>query len=487
MPSSVNADNGVVSGTAGLKSSADNSGVLDLQTNGTTAISISASQVVTFANQPAYTGGTANGVLYLNGSKVLTSGSALTFDGSQLDIPLGSAGTPSLSTPTDPNTGMFFPAADTIAFAEGGVEAMRLDASGNLNMTGGGTANTANTFGFKNRIINGAMVIDQRNAGASVTGTATAYAFPVDRFKFYNTAASKLSGQQSTDAPSGFKNSIVLTSLAATTPGAGDEYQLYHPIEGLNCADLGFGTASAKTVTLSFWTKSSLTGTFAGCLSNSGARSYVFTYTINAANTWEFKTVTIVGDTTGSWNTNTSIGINILWDLGSGSNYNATPNVWNNAFDCRTSGSVNLVGTNGATWYITGVQLEVGTQATSFDFRSYGTELALCQRYYQRYGYGGGGRISAGAQWGGSTGAFAQIPLYPIMRAIPTFNSTANGRVLLEGINWYDATSVSLNGETTTNLAIVALGVASSAAIAGYAAVWGGGGSTVDAQFSAEL
>jgi hypothetical protein len=146
MPSAINADNGVVSGTAGLKSSADSSGVLDLQTNGTTAISISASQVVTFANQPAYTGGTANGVLYLNGSKVVTTGSALTFDGSQLDIPLGSAGTPSLSTPTDPNTGMFFPAADTIAFAEGGVEAMRLDSSGNMGLgvtpaawfTGGG-------------------------------------------------------------------------------------------------------------------------------------------------------------------------------------------------------------------------------------------------------------------------------------------------------------------------------------------------------------
>lgn len=134
MPSSLNADNGVVSGTAGLKSSADSSGVLDLQTNGTTAISISASQVVSFANQPTYTGGTANGVMFLNGSKAVTTGTALTFDGSQLDIPLGSAGTPSLSTPTDPNTGMFFPAADTIAFAEGGVEAMRLDSSGNMGV-----------------------------------------------------------------------------------------------------------------------------------------------------------------------------------------------------------------------------------------------------------------------------------------------------------------------------------------------------------------
>jgi hypothetical protein len=249
----------------------------------------------------------------------------------------------------------------------------------------GGTGTTTGYYGFKNRIINGAMVIDQRNAGASVTGTAGNYAFPVDRFKFYNTASSKLSGQQSTDAPSGFKNSIVLTSLAATVPSAGDEYQLYHPIEGFNCADLGFGTASAKTVTLSFWTKSSLTGTFSGCISNAGVRSYVFTYTINSANTWEFKTITIAGDTTGTWNTGSSIGINILWDLGSGSAYNATPDTWNNAFDCRTSGSVNLIGTNGATLYITGVQLEKGATATSFDYRPYGTELALCQRYCINY------------------------------------------------------------------------------------------------------
>jgi hypothetical protein len=148
MASAINSDNGVVSGSAGLKSSADSSGVLDLQTNGTTAISISASQVVTYTNQPTYTGGTANGVMYLNGSKAVTTGTALTFDGSQLDIPLGSAGAPSLSTPTDPNTGMFFPAADTIAFAEGGVEAMRLDSNGNMGVgttTIGGRITTSGT------------------------------------------------------------------------------------------------------------------------------------------------------------------------------------------------------------------------------------------------------------------------------------------------------------------------------------------------------
>jgi hypothetical protein len=167
MPSAINADNGVVSGTAGLKSSADSSGVLDLQTNGTTAISISASQVVTFANQPAYTGGTANGVLYLNASKVVTTGSALTFDGSQLDIPLGSAATPSLSTPTDPNTGMFFPAADTIAFAEGGVEAMRLDSSGRLLVGTTSSIGTA-TVGRLQVLGGGTYVTTNSEAGGFV-------------------------------------------------------------------------------------------------------------------------------------------------------------------------------------------------------------------------------------------------------------------------------------------------------------------------------
>ena len=246
----------------------------------------------------------------------------------------------------------------------------------------GFTLGAGNASSFKNRVINGAMVIDQRNAGASVTG-GVGYTYPVDRFKFYSSVASKLSGQQSTTATAGFVNSLLLTSLAATAPAAGDEYQLYHAIEGYNTADLGWGTASAKSVTLSFWARSSLTGTFAGCVyNNGGTRCYVFTYTISAANTFEYKTITIPGDTSGTWLTTNSNGITIAWDLGSGSNLNGTADVWASAFDSRTSGSVTLVGTNGATFYITGVQFEVGTVATSFDYRSYGTELALCQRYF---------------------------------------------------------------------------------------------------------
>ena len=248
----------------------------------------------------------------------------------------------------------------------------------------GFTLGAGNASSFKNRIINGAMVIDQRNAGASVTG-GVGYTYPVDRFKFYSSVASKLSGQQSTTATAGFVNSLLLTSLAATAPAAGDEYQLYHAIEGYNTADLGWGTASAKSVTLSFWARSSLTGTFAGCVyNNGGSRCYVFTYTISAANTFEYKTITIPGDTSGTWLTTNSNGITIAWDLGSGSNLNGTADVWASAFDSRTSGSVTLVNTNGATFYITGVQLEVGTVATSFDYRSIGTETALCQRYFAK-------------------------------------------------------------------------------------------------------
>lgn len=258
------------------------------------------------------------------------------------------------------------------------------DASGGSNAVLYGVAAPANSMGFRNRIINGDMRIDQRNAGASVTGSAATYTFPVDRFKFYSSAASKLSGQRSTTAPTGFTNSLLMTSLAATTPAAGDEYQIYHMIEGFNIADLGWGTASAQTVTVSFWVRSSLTGTFSGAVNNNGGtRSYVFTYAISAANTFEYKTITIPGDTTGTWETGNLMGLQIVWDLGSGSNLNGTAGAWASGFDTRASGAVSVVGTSGATFYITGVQLEAGSVASPFERRDYGRELMMAQRYYQ--------------------------------------------------------------------------------------------------------
>ena len=301
----------------------------------------------------------------------------------------GSAATPAIRG-TDTNTGIFFPAADTIAFSEGGVESMRLDSSGNLlvgttsaSTPGTGFISVANTFGFKNRIINGGMVIDQRNAGASVTQT-TANLYGVDRWQTVGSVTSKFTFQQSTTAPTGFINSTVITSSAATSVGSSDFYLFQQLVEGLNMTDLAWGTASAQSVTLSFWVRSSLTGTFGGAISNDGNnRSYPFTYTINAANTWEQKTVTIAGDTTGTWLTTSGCGMKVRFSMGVGSTYAGTAGAWA-ASDFRgATGCVNVVGTSGATWFVTGVQLERGSTATSFDFRPYGTELMLCQRYYQ--------------------------------------------------------------------------------------------------------
>jgi hypothetical protein len=173
--------------------------------------------------------------------------------------------------------------------------------------------------------------------------------------------------------------------LSAYTVGAAELFKVTQVIEGFNCADLAWGTANAKAVTLSFWVRSSLTGTFGGAFVNGAFnRNYPFTYTISSANTWEYKTITVPGDTTGTWNVSNVAGIQVIWSLGTGSSLSGTAGAWAAGNIQSATGATSVVGTNGATWYVTGCQLEVGTVATSFDFRSYGTELALCQRYYER-------------------------------------------------------------------------------------------------------
>jgi uncharacterized membrane protein len=238
-------------------------------------------------------------------------------------------------------------------------------------------------YNFKNRIINGAMMIDQRNAGASVTPTNAQYL--VDRWSANVSQASKFSAQQnagSVTPPAGFINYLGITSLSAYSITSTDTFGIRQRIEGLNIADLSWGTASAATVTLSFWVRSSLTGTFGGALQNSaGNRSYPFSYSISAANTWEQKSITIAGDTTGTWLTTSGIGVEVYFGLGVGSTYSGTAGAWSGSNLSSATGAVSVVGTNGATFYITGVQLEKGTQATSFDYRPYGTEEELCQRY----------------------------------------------------------------------------------------------------------
>jgi hypothetical protein len=261
--------------------------------------------------------------------------------------------------------------------------------------TGASTAAAARTnlgldgfVNMKNRIINGAMVIDQRNAGASVTLTS-ADTYTLDRWQFGSSQSSKYSCQQnagSVTPPVGFSNYLGITSLSAYTVGSAETFNLIQRIEGFNTADLNWGTANAKTVTLSFQVYSSLTGTFGGAITNSAFnRSYPFSYTISTANTWEQKSITITGDTAGTWiGATNGAGLVLRFSMGTGSTLSGTAGAWSASGLISATGATSVVGTNGATFYITGVQLEVGSTATSFDYRSIGTELQLCQRYFEK-------------------------------------------------------------------------------------------------------
>jgi hypothetical protein len=246
------------------------------------------------------------------------------------------------------------------------------------------------TFGgMRNRIINGDMRIDQRNAGASVTlGGGT---YTVDRFIGYNNTDGVFTVQQVTDVPtaSGFTKSLKFTVGTVDSSLSATQYAIIRQrVEGYNVADLGWGAAGAKSITLSFWAKSTVTGTFACAILNSAAdRSFLSTYVINSANTWEYKTITIPGDTSGTWVIDNGIGIQVDWNLGAGSTYsNATSGSWLTGLYLGLTGaaSTTFVGNSGATFQITGVQLEKGSAATAFENRQYGQELALCQRYYEK-------------------------------------------------------------------------------------------------------
>jgi hypothetical protein len=356
------------------------------------------------------------------------------------------------------------------------------------------SASLPNTFGFKNRIINGAMVIDQRNAGASVTPVNGQYS--LDRWQMGAQTSSTYSVQQSSTAPTGFSKSLLVTSLAATSIVAGSFYSVLQIVEGFNSSDLGFGTANAKTITISFWVRSSLTGTFGGWVQNANVdRSYPFSYTISVANTWEQKTVTIAGDTTGTWvGATNGAGMYVGLSLGMGSTRQGTANSWQAGNYRSVTGETAVVGTNGATFYVTGFQLEVGTVATSFDTRSYGTELALCQRYFEKdasqgtapqQGLGGTGQAYGGGltAYGTTSARTPRIRFAVVKRASATMTffrsavgegGTVDGQwnAYVSGV-WRTATATVLSDGVAFDNEF-AVDLAYTSYVTGSSYIWGG-------------
>jgi hypothetical protein len=333
----------------------------------------------------------------------------------------------------------------------------------------------ASPYVLKNRIINGAMVIDQRNAGASITPTSTTgIVYTVDRWGYRASQASKVSIQQnaaSVTPPVGFSNYLGITSLSSYSITSSDFFVIRQFIEGYNVADLNWGTANAATVTLSFQVYSSLTGTFGGALVNSASdRSYPFTYTISTANTWTQISVTIPGDTSGTWLTTNGSGIRVDFGLGVGATFSGTAGAWAGASYQSATGATSVVGTNGATFYITGVQLEQNTSATPFERRLYGQELVNCQRYYYRIGGGTGSSTTAtrstlgGGYTNTTTNTSLVVPLPVTMRSAPTLNF--GGSITVSG-SGYSATPSDVTISAAANTSSVSLTLTVSVTTAG--------------------
>ena len=379
---------------------------------------------------------------------------------------------PNIDSPVGDNT----PAAGDFTT----INATTVNISGTLT-TGGGALSPQT--GFKNRIINGGMVVDQRNAGASVTPANGTVTYTLDRWGFFVNQASKLTTQQNAGAvtpPAGFINYLGVTSSSAYSVGSTDRFILLQHVEGFNASDLGWGTANAQAVTLSFRVYSSLTGTFGGSLKNhNGTRSYPFSYSIPSANTWTTVSVAVPGDTTGDWLKNSSIGITVNFSLGSGSTFSGTANAWAAANLDSATGSTSVVGTNGATFYITGVQLEKGSVATPFEFRSIGQEEILCYRYFQTYS----NPPLRGVVTPPSGSSRCGMVLPFVMRAQPT--ATVGALTMFDGVG---VTTVSSVGNAYLSSKVIEFDLALTAGLtAYYPAIVYMSGTTNNLSVSAEL
>ena len=380
-----------------------------------------------------------------------------------------------IQTGATPTTAVTIGSDQSVTFAGAVSLSGNQTTTGNLTVNGNTTLGDANTdtilmtaapsiggaglgmgMGFRNRILNGSMVIDQRNAGAAVTINTNSTIYTLDRwFAFGQATDGVFTIQQAGTGLASLPNGIKVTvTTADASIGATQSYLVGQYIEGFNFFDANWGTANAKTVTLSFWVYSSVTGTFSGSLRNSAVnRSYPFTYTISSANTWEKKSVTIAGDTTGTWvGATNGIGVAVIFSLGGGSTLSGTAGAWAGANYTNATGATNLISTLNAVFYITGVQLEVGSTATSFDYKPYGTELQLAQRYYfKNTGYlfsiHGSGTVFS------STLGDIYVKLPVSMRISPTVN--VSSCVLQTGAVSYAVTAVSGANGVTPDAAFV--------------------------------
>jgi len=333
-------------------------------------------------------------------------------------------------------------------------------------VNGSDVFNASSSFGFKNRLINGAMVISQRNGTSSISCDGNLYG--LDRWRYVVSQVSKMTVQQnagSVTPPVGFSNYMGFTSSSAYSVGTTEYFWVEQPIEGFNIADLNWGTANAATVTLSFRVYSSLTGTFGGALQNSASnRSYPFSYSVPTANTWTTISITIAGDTTGTWLTTNGVGIYVSFGLGIGlTSLNGTAGAWVGSQKNSVTGAVSVVGTSGATFYITGVQLEKGSTATSFDYRPYGTELDLCMRYYYKTVPITSGRFGVGFT-SGTTVADILVNFPTTMRSEPTAleqSGTAANYVLVHGATNQASSAVPVFQGATNQAGSIRITVAS--------------------------
>ena len=358
---------------------------------------------------------------------------------------------PIITAVSSPTTALITSTSDAsgnISYVTANTTAMVIDT--NQNTTHTGYVSAPNTFGFKNRIINGDFKISQYNGSSSITPVDSTYF--IDRFLWNQNITGKITFQQnagSVTPPPGFVNYAGFTSNSSYSLSSSDYFLLRHRIEGYNIADFAWGTANAKPVTLSFWVYSSLTGTFGGIIQNQPANyNYTYSYTINSANTWQYVTIIIPGPTSGTWYNDVRTGIDLWFSLGCGSSNVGSTGTWGSPRIFAPTGQVNVAGTSGAVWNITGIQLEKGNIATPFDYRPYGIETMLCRRYYQQYTTSGQTYFSAGNVY---SSILVQIP-WPgqgvPFRTIPSLSNSGTFTLLIGGSTYTISPTAVANGNS---------------------------------------